>query len=215
MSTVIWPQQLDAMRRRVAVLYRNAAAEAVQYELLPVAFEELQTALEELQAMYEELCEQHEGLLNSREHIEAELKAAHDLFYGAPVAYVITNINGTIRQANAAAAKLFQTAEKFMVGRSLALFVPEGERRAFRERVAQARGQSGLPQCWEMRMQPWQGGSFQAMLTSAVAYGPLGRPTAIRWIVQDIAAHAQAERDIAARHAEPEERVPMVGGSAE
>jgi two-component system, OmpR family, sensor histidine kinase VicK len=212
MDDSTWPRQLDAMRRRVTTLYRSAAAEAAQHELLPVAFEELQTALEELRAMYEELCEQHEHLLNTREHIEAERQASQDLFDGVPVAYLITSLNGTIRQANYAAAALFHSAAKFMIGRSLALFVPEGERRTFRERLAQVRGQGQHPQVWEMRMQSWRGASFQAMLTTAAVHGPLGHPTAIRWIVQDVAAYARAE---SLPQAAPEERVRMVGGGVE
>src|SRR5262245_61488407 len=126
MSESIWPQQLDAMRRRVTALYRSAATEAAQHDLLPVAFEELQAALEEMHSMYEELCLQHEYLLNTREQIDAEFQAYQDLFVHAPVAYLTTNLNGTIRQANRAAAALFDSAEKFLIGRSLALFVPEG-----------------------------------------------------------------------------------------
>jgi PAS domain S-box-containing protein len=213
MGNRIWSQQIDSMRQRVATLYRSAATEATQHELLPVAFEELQTALEELQAIYEELCEQHEHLLNTREHIEAEFQAYQDLFACAPVAYLVTALNGTIRQANYAAAALFQTTERFMTGRSLALFVPEGERRAFRERLIHLRDHSQEPQIWEARMQPWGGTSFQATLTMAVMRGPLGRSTALRWIVQDVAARAQPKDKPLILHAEPEERSRMVGGS--
>jgi PAS domain S-box-containing protein len=198
-------QQIAAMRQRVATLYRSAAATPHHHELLPVAFEELQSALEELQAMQEELHQQHEYLLNTRQYIEAEFQSYYDLFVCAPVAYLITGMSGTIRQANRAATELFSTVEKFMIGRSLALFVPEGERRAFRERLAQMR-YSQQPQIWAARMQPWHGTPFQAELTTAVAHGPLGHPTAIRWIVQDRAARAPAEDQIHAGVADLEER---------
>jgi PAS domain S-box-containing protein len=214
MGDSIWPQQLDAMRRRVATLYRSAATEATPHDLLPVAFEELQTAFEELQSMHEEICLQHDHLLNTREQVDAEFQAYQDLFIHAPVAYLTTSLNGTIRQANLAAAALFFSAEKFMVGRSLALFVPEGERRMFRERLAELRNQSQHPQVWELRLQPWRGSGFQALLTIAVVRGPLGRPTAIRWIVQDVAGLAQAESRPVALHAELEQQI-VGNGSVE
>jgi PAS domain S-box-containing protein len=201
MGDGIWIQQIDAMQRRMATLYRSAATEATTHDLLPVAFEELQTALEELRSMYEELCLQHDHLLNTREQIEAEFQAFQDLFAQAPVAYLVTSLNGTIRQANLAAAALFFSAEKFMVGRSLALFVPEGERRAFRERLAQLHVQIQHPQTWEMRLQPWRGSGFHATLTVAFARGPLGRPTAIRWIIQDAVRLAQNQDQAIALHA--------------
>ena len=193
MSDNTWIHQIGAMQRRVATLYRSAATEATPHELLPVAFEELQNALEELRSMYEEISQQHEHMLNAREQIEAEFQAYQDLYVHAPIAYLVTNLGGTIRQANHAAAALFCSAEKFMVGRSLALFVPEGERRIFRERLIALRGQSQSPQTWEMRLQSWRGSAFQALLTIAVACGPLGRPTAIRWMIQDVARLAQTE----------------------
>jgi PAS domain S-box-containing protein len=205
MSDSTWPQHLEAMRRRVATLYRSAATGPVQHELLPVAFEELQNALEELQAMYEDLCLQHEHLLDTREHVEAEFQAYRDLFVYAPVAYLSTSLNGAIRYVNRAAAALFQTTERSMIGRSLALFVPEGQRRAFRERLAQL-SRSRHPQVWEMPMQPWHGASFQAELTTLVVCGPLGHPTAIRWVVRSVTA--EQSLDI---HAAPVELARTVG----
>jgi PAS domain S-box-containing protein len=213
MSDKVWSQQIETMRRRVATLYRSAAIQTTPHDLLPIAFEELQNAMEELQAINDELCLQHEQLLNTREQIEAEFQMYQDLFVCAPVAYLITSLNGAIRQANHAAAVLFHSAEKFLIGRSLALFVPEGERRAFHERLVQLRSQSQHPQIWETRMQPWRGASFQALLTTAFAHGPLGRPTAIRWIVQDVAAWSQGQSLLI--QAAPEELVRMVGGGAE
>jgi hypothetical protein len=83
-----------------------------------------------------------------------------------------------------------------MVGRSLALFVPEGERRAFRERLTQLHSQSQQVQVWAMRLQPWRGAGFQAALTTVVVHGPLGHPTAIRWIVEDITAQAEEQSQV-------------------
>ena len=210
-SDSIWARQIGAMQGRVATLYRSAAAGATRCELLLVAFEELQAALEELKVMHEELCEQHGQLLNTREQIEAELQAARLHFDHAPVAYLITNLNGTIRQANHAAAALFHSAQKAMVGRSLALFVPEGERRAFRERLAQLRLHGAHQEVWEARMQPWGGTCFQAVLTIACAHGPLGHPRAIRWIVQDAAAYPRSANECVSPQAAPGGRAQAVG----
>lgn len=212
MSDSMWPQQLAAMRRRIATLYRSAASDSTQRELLPVAFEELQNALEELEAMYEDLRLQHEHILDTRERVETEFQTYQDLFASAPVAYLSTSLNGTIRHANRAAAALFQTAERAMIGRSLALFVPEGERRAFRACVEQL-PRSQDPQLWEARMQPWGGTSFQAALTTSVAYGPLGHPTVVRWIVEDIATREQPQGQRQASQAPLEERERMVGAN--
>jgi PAS domain S-box-containing protein len=206
------PEQIAAMRRRITTLYRNASTAPQEQELLPIAFEELQNAMEELQAMQEELNQQHEHLLTTREHAAIEFQFYKDLFVEAPVPYLITSPNGVIRYANRMAAELFSSAEKFMVGRSLMLFVPDGERRLFRERMAQV-ARSQYTQVWETNMQSWAGTPFRALLTTAVAYGRLGHATAVRWIVQNMARISQGEQ-IATSAADLADRARMVGGSS-
>jgi PAS domain S-box-containing protein len=201
-------EQITALRGRVSTLYRNASAAQQAQELLPVAFAELESALEVLQALQEELHRQHEQVLITREQVEAEFQAHKDLFVKAPVAYMITSPIGVIRQANQAAAALFSSTEKSMIGRSLILFVPEGERRAFRARLAQI-ARSQQTELWEAHMQSWRGVSFRAALTTSVAYGRLGHPALVRWIIQDTAARA-ARGEL---HVEPAERSRMVGDS--
>jgi len=174
--------QIQAMRRRIRLLYQSAHDESRRQELLPQAFEELETALEELQALETELHRQQMQLLDTREHLEAEQQTYRDLFEFAPVAYLITSLDGTIQKTNQTAAALFETVEKFMIGRSLALFVPEGERREFRTWIAQLRGKDSIHEL-ETRMQPWSGGSFDAEISVAVVRGALGRPISLRWII--------------------------------
>jgi PAS domain S-box-containing protein len=206
--------RIEAMRRRVTILYRSAATRPQRHELLPEAFEELQNALEELQSMNDELHRQHEYLLTSGEQIEAERQSYQDLFTHAPVAYLITNLDGTIRRANLPAVELFQTAEKFMVGRSLALFVPDGARRAFREQLMQLR-QADRVLAWEAHMQLWGGRPFVAALTVAVARGPLGHPVEARWVVQDITERTRGEEQTRAHVAELERRIRELSGYPE
>jgi PAS domain S-box-containing protein len=201
-----YDEKFKSMQRRVAMLYRNAATRPHQHELLPEAFEELQNALEELQAMHDDMRLQHDNLLNSREQIESERQSYQDLFIHAPVAYLITSLDGAIHRANQTAAILLHTNEKSLIGRSLALFIPDGERRIFREQLHQLR-QADHIVTWEARIQPWHGTPISAVLTAAVARGSLGHPIAIRWIVQDITARQQVESQLRARISELEQQV--------
>jgi PAS domain S-box-containing protein len=176
-------QQIQAIRQRLQVLYQSAHSDSVQPDLLPKAFDELDHALEELQALETELYQQQARLLDTQQHLEAERQPYQELFEFAPAGYLITNPQGTIRRANRTATALFETVEKLMIGRSLATFVPEGERRAFRAAMA------GLPavegtQEWEAHMQPSAGPAFDAALSVAVVRGQLGCPVALRWIIK-------------------------------
>jgi PAS domain S-box-containing protein len=204
--------QVAAMRERVRALYRTSHVTAHEREILPQAFEELQVAMEELQAMHDEMHEQQVHLLSTHEEIEGERQMYQDLFEHAPVAYLVTGINGTIHRANQAAAALFQSSDKALIGRSLALFVPEGERRAFRFQLGEL-PESGDIYAWETNMQPWKGTPFYAALTTMLVRGKLGRPVALRWVVQNISERMAAEQQLAARAAMLEQRLAELESS--
>jgi PAS domain S-box-containing protein len=176
-------QQIQAMRRRMQILYRSANGDLHSCDLLPRAFEELDYALEELQTLETEIYQQQMQLLDTREQLEAERQTYQELFEFAPASYLITTPEGVIRRANQAAATLFESVEKFMIGRSLALFVPDGERRAFRDRIMRLHTLDGIQE-WQAYMQPWGGQAFDAMISVAVVRGKLGRPMTLRWIIK-------------------------------
>jgi PAS domain S-box-containing protein len=178
-------QQIQVMRQRMQLLYRSANGELHQSDLLPKAFEELDYALEELQTVELELYQQQLHLQDTREQLETERQTYQELFEFAPMSYLITNPDGTIHRANHAATTLFETIEKFMIGRSLALFVPEGERRAFRDHIMHLRTLDGVQE-WQTHMQPWDGAVFDAAISATVARGKLGHPKTIRWLIKKI-----------------------------
>ncbi|HEU4327430.1 MAG TPA: PAS domain S-box protein [Roseiflexaceae bacterium] len=190
MSSAPLNQQIDVMRRRVSVLYQSAQTISEQ-ELLPRAFEELQLAIEELQSAEENLAEHHQELQAHIDQIEQERQRYQELFENAPVGYLITSLDGSIRQANQAAQQILGTTEKFLVGRSLALFVPSGGRRAFRERVSALR-QTPSAQDWQVELQPWEGSPAPFELTVALIQGSLGRATGLRWLVRPAPQTADA-----------------------
>jgi PAS domain-containing protein len=175
-------QQLQAMRQRIQRLSQTAQGDSRPQELLPKAFEELDHALEELQMVEAELHQQQLLLLDTREHLEAERQTYQDLFQFAPVGYLLTSPKGVIRRANQAATTLFESLEKFMIGRSLALFVPKGERRAFRAAIIRLHTMEGTQE-WEAQMQPWGGPAFDAALSVVVVRDHRGRPVELRWMM--------------------------------
>jgi PAS domain-containing protein len=172
-------QQIQAMRQRVQLLSQKAPH---QPEVLPKVFDELDRALEELQAIEAELLQQHEQLLHTREHLEAERQTYQELFEQAPVSYLLTGPSGVIRRANQAAAALFETTEKKMIGRSLALYVSEGGRRSFLRTISELSSTESLQE-WHAQMQPWHQPAFAAALSVAVVRDTRGWPVQLRWMI--------------------------------
>lgn len=188
-DVALFGRRVGAMRERVSSLFRNAQYGASP-DLLTQAFDELQLALEELQAAEEALRSQSQQQLNTHENLDTERRYYCDLFEQAPVAYLITSTEGTIRQANRPATALLRTQARQLIGRSLALFVPEGSRRVFRARLGQL-CQSEGPHEWYTQIQPWEGEQRDVLLLVGAAFDSSGRPAALRWLVHELAAPAQ------------------------
>src|SRR5687767_2891528 len=87
-----------------AVLQRANRSPPADQKQLAATLDELLTALEELQVTEEELRQQNEELAAAREAVERERQRYLELFEFAPDGYLVTDPDGTIREANRAAA---------------------------------------------------------------------------------------------------------------
>jgi PAS domain S-box-containing protein len=90
---------------------------------------ELEIALEEVQALWDELAVQADHLVRERERYAV-------LFERAPYACLITDLLGTIREANFAAAALLEAPVAYLLGKPLAIFITDNERESFRMHLA-------------------------------------------------------------------------------
>jgi PAS domain S-box-containing protein len=174
--------QSESMRERVQALYRKGSHSVQADSVLSSAFEELALALEQLQGAEHALNHQQNQWLNRQTELELECQRYKDLFEYAPSAYVVTSTAGAIRQANSAALELLQISDRLAVGRMLALFIPEGQRRSFRNTLNELL-ECARAQEWVVSMCSWEGAQFEARLTASVLRGTGGRPLALHWLI--------------------------------
>lgn len=197
-------QQMDAMYGRLEGIYREAHSQELltdSQSFVVETFKELGTASEELQVACEELRQQNEALAAAREQVEAERQRYQNLFELAPDAYLVTDSEGVIQEANRAASQLFQVAQRFLIGKPIANFVPEPERRRLRtalltiHKVGQLRESTFL-------FQPRQGSPFTAAIVIASDLEPQqnraqenrGRQLgSLRWLIRDLSDRERAE----------------------
>ena len=107
---------------------------------------DMQTALDAFDLMWEEL--QGQAALLVREN-----KRYAEFFEFAPDAYLITDIGGTVREANQAALELLKSARNDVVGRPLSEYVGEEDRGAFLTRtVGLLAGGGSAPLSWQARL---------------------------------------------------------------
>jgi PAS domain S-box-containing protein len=170
------------------------------------AYESLGVAMEELSVVEEELRTQLDALAGSKNALEREQERYRDLFENAPDGYLVTDLNGVIRQANRAACTLLNLDWRLIVGKPLVTFVPEEGRTAFRAELHRL-AHAPTAGSYELRLKPRRGAAFDAAITLAVERDALGRPAALRWALRDVTLQQQAGQQLAAVNEELERRV--------
>lgn len=193
MNVNMFTQQIEVMHRRLDELYRDANTSVqLQPELLPVAFKELGVVSEELQVAVEELQQQNEELATARVEVEIQRQRYQDLFELAPDGYLVTDINGTIQEANRAATNLLNVSQRFLVGKPLIIFVTEDERQVFHTKLLELQ-QSEQVEEWVVCLVPRKSKPFNAALTLANIIDGKGNVGGMRICVRDICLPTQSE----------------------
>ena len=114
------------------------------------------------------------------------------LFENAPDGYLATDLAGTIREANRAAATLVRLPLAELIGRPLASFVCGEQRERFRARLRRARPPSGQTREFTVRLLPHEADPFEASLTvSCVAEEREG--IGLLWSLRDVTRRKRVE----------------------
>ncbi len=158
-----------------------------------LTLEKLQTTLEELRVTEEELRTQNEELLATRHELELQRARYQALFELAPDAYLVTTPDGKILEANQAAAELLAVRPRYLPGKPVLVFVPEEDRRDFRDRLNCLSGE-GPRVLWEARLQPRSGKVREVLVSVVIQRDARGAVARLLWAVRDVTAHKQAER---------------------
>lgn len=124
--------------------------------------------------------------------IDRERMRYRDLFDFAPDAYLITDVHGTIREANLAAGQLLGLERKFLVGKSIQLFFEDGARREYRHQLDQLCG-SDRSEEWEIWLTPRNRQRTPVAVTLGRARTNSHADGGYRWILRDITRRKAAE----------------------
>lgn len=203
MNVLEFAPKIEEWLLRVAQLLQNTDGVAAvpsgasqlpkqHQELLMEATQELQIAMEELHVAHTELLQQNQELLMIREAVQAERLRYQELFEFAPDGYLVTDVNGTIQEANRAAAMMLNIESRFLVGKPLSVFIAQPERQRFSALLIQL-GKVDRIQEWEVRLEPRQGGPLNAALSVTPVRDQEGKRIALRWLLHDITDRKRAE----------------------
>ncbi len=184
-------RQIESMQWRIDALRSGQEPDSSE------VFHVLETTMEELRVAVEELRQTNEALRDSRAEVEAERRRYRDLFDLAPDAYLVTDLQGVIREANRAAVARLNIESQFLVGKPLFVFLPEENRPSFRAEVSRLRDEMGISE-FDVRLKPRRLPPFDASLRVGVVRDAWGRAVALRWTCRDISARKRAEEEIKA-----------------
>jgi PAS domain S-box-containing protein len=177
-------------------------------EVLEEAVEELRVTLEVLGAAENELCLQNEQLTILNNVLEMERQQYEELFEFAPDAYLVTDEDGNIYDANLAAAELFDTSKKWLKGKPLALFIDKEEHASFFSELRRL-GRFYSRKClsFETRLRPPNKQPLHAAVTVRFFKGKRDDPARLRWLIRDITGHKRTEEEIRSLNARLEQQV--------
>lgn len=129
----------ELIRQRIAALQKEDLTEWKEInaalEDLQVMYEEMQTHLEVAEAVKEEVLQQNQRIATGYHHYQ-------DLFQASPIAYLITDTQGLILEANQAIEPLLNLPPQHLIGKPLILYVAEGDRSDFCFKLNQFSSQS-------------------------------------------------------------------------
>jgi two-component system, cell cycle sensor histidine kinase and response regulator CckA len=197
-STNLEQQGEHAQRRLQTMQIRANGSPISSKELQDEAIAEFSITLEELHVTTEELQVQNEELLANRQTLELERQRYQELFAFAPEAYLVTNDEGIIQQANCAATTLLNLPQDLVVGKPLIIFVNKPDRAAFHTQLTELvqLGQSLAD--WEITLRASRDEApFPVSISvSPIFYNPQNQSRGFRWMLRDLTQRKQNEQQI-------------------
>lgn len=185
--------QIAALHRQIMQLPQAQEQEekvAEVMDAIAASLDNLQLIHEQMQTLLEARDVVEEQLIKYNESLVAKHQLYYDLFQFAPDGYLLTDSNGLILEANQAAATLLNVLQKYLIGKPLAIFVPQKERQVFRIQLNQL-SQLNQVQDWEIFMCPRDGEPFVAHLTVAPVRDSSGNLVSLRTCIRDVSKYKQ------------------------
>jgi PAS domain S-box-containing protein len=186
---------VEAMQARLTTLYQGVNAKTTSQDLLPRFFMELGNASEKMQMAVEELQKQNEELAAARFAAEAQTQRYQELFEFVPDAYLMTDINGTIQEANGAAGSLLNISPRFLIGKPLTVLVKSQELKEFLPKLLNLERSGTVTTITELTATLYKrdGEPVMAAMKVAKVSDSTGKCFALRWLLHEVSTCHQTE----------------------
>jgi len=168
--------QIVSALQRFSTLQRHVANGGDHPKLLGRSIKELEAVLEELRVAQEQLVDSRLRLEQAQLELSREREKYWLLFDEMPQPYVLTRSDSLITEANRAASDLLNVSQRFLVGKTLSVFVCE-DRAQFLVEAARASSETE-PREIAFKLRPRERAPLT--VTARVSGGDSG----LRWILK-------------------------------
>jgi PAS domain S-box-containing protein len=183
-------KQSDALLKQIAELSLEIQKKShLKADTLTGVFTEFRRTLKNFDDAEKELRHQNAELARARERLEIERQRYQEMFEFAPDAYLVTNADGVIQEANQPAAELFNRSARRLEGCRLVDFVDDRDRKLYHTLIEKVRRIHDM----ELRLIPDGLPPVEVAMTLATVYDPHEQPMLLRWILRDITERKQAQ----------------------
>ena len=172
--------QLASALQRYNTLSRRAQTQRDPSTILTKTLAELGTALEEVRVAQEQLIENRSRMEQLQEELRRQSDKYWQLFDEMPDAYLFSRPDTTIIEVNQVAAHLLNVSQRFLVGKTLSVFVCE-DRTAFLAASARMTGASE-PIELSLKLRPRE----RAPLAVRARVSAAG--DSLRWVLRPVSA---------------------------
>jgi PAS domain S-box-containing protein len=188
-----WQDEIAQAREQVAHFRSRSLSDDMRAADSEPVIEALSTTLEHLSVAEEELRTQNEELEQARTTLSSEHERYRDLFEHAPVPYLVTDVHGTIEDANEAASRMLRVRGDRLKGKPIAVFTQDASRRRIRNTL---RGftESSVNVTVMLNITNRRGAVRRVEATISAGRDVRGRIIELRWLLVDQTRHARRER---------------------
>ncbi|VVB68771.1 Methanogenesis regulatory histidine kinase FilI [uncultured archaeon] len=158
-------------------------------DALAAAMKELSNALEEIDIAQKEPLPQDKNLQSSHLAVEAERQRYLKLFNLMPCGCIITDLKGTIKEANNAASNLLRSK---IIGVSLATLLEEGNLDDLKTNLDRLK-RGEVIRDWEVRMKPPEGMVIPVSISANGIPDSQDKPSSLSWLIHDMTEYRRAE----------------------
>lgn len=153
-------------------------------ELTDNSLKTLNAVLEEIGIVQQELLEELKQLAIIQSAAEEEKARYHDIFEFAPDGYVVTDLDGNVREANQSSAAVFKVSKQSLIGKPLMMFV---ESEAAEQVSARLRTFPSEPQQFELRLPRLDGTLVDVVVSVSVDQ----KRGSLLWLFRDVSRPKQ------------------------